>query len=213
MITQSSRNRKYVALGLLVTTIVLSFAGSAFLIYNWKNVAQLENHGYLGLFLISLLAGSPIPIPTPSMIFTFTLGSILNPVLVGAVSGLGNAIGIAIIYWTGRAGLRLYSNLAFSYPANEASSSRVGRFFSKIGNRLTSGFSKQRGEIAIFLLSIYPNPVLTPMVLGMGATRFPFSRFIFACWAGKTTQTMLLAYMGYFGLRYLLRYIGIFNAP
>ena len=70
--------------------------------------------------------------------------------------------------------------------------------------------AKRRVMLTVFLLSIYPNPVLTPMILGMGASRFSFTRFFIAICAGKTAQSMLLAYLGYFGLRSLLRYLGIF---
>jgi membrane protein YqaA with SNARE-associated domain len=211
--SKSSSKRKHVSVGLLVATIGGSVAASVFLIYHWEYVSRLENHGYFGLFLISLLAGSPIPIPTPSMIFTFTLGSLLNPVLVGIVSGLGNAIGIALIYLTGRGGLQFLPNFDVSASASEASSSRIGWFLRKIRMPQMLGFANRRGVVAVFLLSIYPNPVLTPVVLGMGATRFRFTKFFLACWVGKTVQTMILAYLGYFGLRPLLHFLGVFNAP
>ena len=207
MVTSASlRNSDYISVVLLVVTIVGSVAVAVFLIYNWQYVVRLEHEGYLGLFLISLLAGSPIPIPTPSMILTFTLGSILNPVLVGAVSGLGNAIGFALIYLTGRGGRRFL-------PSFNVSDSGIGRFLKKIKMSRMLESPHRTGPIAVFLLSIYPNPVLTPVVLGMGATRFNFAKFFFACWAGKTVMTMVLAFLGYFGLRSLLHFLGVFNVP
>jgi membrane protein YqaA with SNARE-associated domain len=198
--------RHYVAVALLVATIGGSVAVAVFLIYNWRYVIQLEHEGYLGLFLISLLAGSPIPIPTPSMILTFTLGSLLNPVLVGVISGLGNAIGFALIYLTGRGGFRFL-------PDFDISNSGIGRFLRKIKMSRIVDSPNRTGAMAVFLLSIYPNPILTPMVLGMGATRFSFMRFFFPCWAGKTVMTMILALLGYFGLRSLLHFLGVFNVP
>ena len=206
MTSESSRRKKYIAAVLLVATIGGSVAVAVFLIYHWEYVTQLEHEGYLGLFLISLLAGSPIPIPTPSMILTFTLGSLLNPVLVGIVSGLGNAIGYALIYTTGRGGVHLL-------PSFNVSDSGIGRFLRKIRMSRMLDAPNQTGVVAVFLLSIYPNPVLTPMVLGMGATRFSFTKFFLACWAGKTVMSMLLAFLGYFGLRSLLHFLGIFNVP
>jgi membrane protein YqaA with SNARE-associated domain len=203
--SESLRKRKYIAVGLLVATIGGSVAVAVFLIYNWEYVIRLESEGYLGLFLISLLAGSPIPIPTPSMILTFTLGSLLNPVVVGTVSGLGNAGGYALIYLTGRSGFRLLPNF-------NVSDSRIGRFLRKIRMSRMIDSPNQTGMVAVFLLSIYPNPVLAPMVLGMGATRFSFTKFFLACWAGKTIMTMVLALSGYFGLGSLLHFLGVFNA-
>jgi membrane protein YqaA with SNARE-associated domain len=206
MTSKSVGKRHYIAVALLVATIGGSVAVAVFLIYNWQYVIQLEHEGYLGLFLISLLAGSPIPIPTPSMILTFTLGSLLNPVLVGVISGLGNAIGFALIYLTGRGGFRFL-------PDFDISNSGIGRFLRKMKMSRIVDSPNRTGAMAIFLLSIYPNPILTPMVLGMGATRFSFTRFFFPCWAGKTVMTMILALLGYFGLRSLLHFLGVFNVP
>jgi len=210
---RSSSKKKYIAISVLAATVVISVVGSLLLIWHWRWVEGLSSQGYLGLFIISLFAGSPIPIPTPSMILTFTLGSLLNPVLVGLVSGLGNGIGNALIFLTGHGGLLFFQNSDVSAPAGETSSSRIGRFLRKIGMPRMLDFAKRRAVLAVFLLSIYPNPVLTPMILGIGAMRFRFTKFFLACWAGKTAQSLILAYLGYFGLGSLLRFLGIFNVP
>jgi membrane protein DedA with SNARE-associated domain len=199
-----SREKKYIALTLLAATIVGSVAVAVFLIYNWEYVARLESEGYLGLFLISILAGSPVPIPTPSMILTFTLGSLLNPALVGLVAGTGAATGYSLIYLTGHSGFRYM-------PKFNVSESGIGRFLKKIKMSRIHYAPKQTGPVAIFLLSIYPNPVLAPVVFGMGAARFSFWKFFLACWAGTTIMAMVLAFLGYFGLGSLLRFLGVFN--
>jgi membrane protein YqaA with SNARE-associated domain len=206
MTSESSKKNKYIGATLLAVTIGGSVALALFLIYNWEYVARLEKAGYLGLFLISLIAGSPIPIPTPSMILTFTLGSLLNPALVGLVAGLGAATGYALIYLTGRGGLRFL-------PKFNVSESGIGRFLRKIKMSRLLESPHQTGMVTVFLLSIYPNPVLAPVVFGMGATRFSFWKFFLACWAGTTLMTMILAFLGYFGLGSLLRFLGVFNVP
>jgi membrane protein YqaA with SNARE-associated domain len=206
----SSRKRKYIAIGLLAALLIISVGGTVFFILNWEYVEQLQGRGLLGLFIISLFAGSPIPIPTPSMILTFTLGSVLNPALVGLVSGVGNGIGNALIYWSGRGGHAFFKS--FSAPSEGAEpKSWIGRLFKKIPNLL----NRARGRVllSVFLLSIYPNPVLTPMIIGMGASRFSFTRFFVVICVGKTVQSMVLSYLGYFGLRSFLRYIGVFDMP
>jgi uncharacterized membrane protein YdjX (TVP38/TMEM64 family) len=207
--TTISRKRKYIAIGLLAFLIIISVGGTVFFILNWQYVEQLQGKGLLGLFIISLFAGSPIPIPTPSMILTFTLGSVLNPALVGLVSGVGNGIGNGLIYWSGRGGLAFFKS--FSAPAEGAEpKSRIGRFFRKFNIQKLLHRAQGRVMLTVFLLSIYPNPVLTPMIIAMGASRFSFTRFFIAVWAGKTVQSMILSYLGFFGLRSLLRYFGVF---
>ena len=84
----SPRQRKIIAIALLAVVIIFSVGGSVLLVFNWELVEQLQDGGFIGLFLISLFAGSPIPIPTPSMVLTFTMGSLLHPALVGLVAFL-----------------------------------------------------------------------------------------------------------------------------
>jgi membrane protein YqaA with SNARE-associated domain len=211
MTERSLSKSKYIAIGVMAAMVVISVGGSVLLIQHWEYISRLERQGYWGLFVISLFAGSPIPIPTPSMILTFTLGSILNPVLVGLVSGFGNGVGNALIFWTGRGGHQLFRNLASPNPSGDAPRSRIGRFFKRISQ--VPEFVRNRVLWAVFILSIYPNPVLTPLILGMGAMRFRFWKFFLVIWAGKTVQSMILSYLGYYGLRSLLRYLGIFDVP
>jgi membrane protein YqaA with SNARE-associated domain len=210
--TEKSSNRgKYIAIGLMAGIILISVVGSFFIIQHWEYISKLERQGFLGLFVISIFAGSPIPIPTPSMILTFTLGSVLNPVLVGLVSGFGNGVGNALIFWTGRGGHTFFKNLNASPSANKTPSSRIGRFFKRVSR--VPEFARRRILVAVFFLSIYPNPVLTPMILAMGAMRFRFWKFFLTIWAGKTAQSMILSYLGFYGLRSLLRFMGVFDVP
>jgi membrane protein YqaA with SNARE-associated domain len=211
MTSGNNHRRKYLAIGLMVAMIAISIVGSLFLVWNWKYISELEHQGYLGLFVISIFAGSPIPVPTPSMILTFTLGSILNPLLVGLVSGFGNAVGNALIFWTGRSGHAVFRNIFDPSLSDKPSRSRVGRFFRRVSRM--PDYARRRANVAVFFLSIYPNPILTPMILGMGAMRFHFWRFFLAIFAGKTVQSLVLSYLGYFGLRSILRYFGVVNVP
>jgi membrane protein YqaA with SNARE-associated domain len=211
MTSSNTTGGKYLAIGLMAAMLTISIVGSVFLIWNWEYISQLERQGYLGLFIISIFAGSPIPVPTPSMILTFTLGSILNPVLVGVVSGFGNGVGNALIFWTGRGGHIVFRNIFKPLPSSEPPRTRVGRFFQRLSR--IPDFARRRVLIAVFVLSIYPNPVLTPMILGLGAARFQFWKFFLTIWAGKTVQGLILSYLGYYGLRSLLSYFGVFNVP
>jgi len=210
MITNRGTNkRKYVSLSLLIAAIGATIAGSVLLVRNWQYVNRLAGQGYLGLFFSSLLAGSPIPIPTPSMILTFTLGSLLNPLLVGTVAAAGNTVGNSLTYFTGRRGINWLTDFGVSDP-----SSGIGRFLKRLRIPQVSDLASRRGVVAaIFLLSIFPNPALTPMVIGLGARRFQFSRFLLICWVGLMVQGIVLAYLGYFGLGSILRALGVFKLP
>jgi membrane protein YqaA with SNARE-associated domain len=209
MTSNSSKLAKYLAISLLAATLIISVGGSVLLVQHWEYISQLERQGYLGLFIISIFAGSPIPIPTPSMILTFTLGSILSPFLVGLVSGFGNAAGNALIFWTGRGGHKVFQSFMVTASAEAHPRSKLRRFFNRLWR--VPEIARRRVLVAVFVFSIYPNPILTPLILGMGAARFRFWQFFLTIWAGKTTQCMILSYLGYFGLRSLLKYFGLFQ--
>ena len=201
------RAKRYLAVGILAATVIFSIAGSVFLILYWQYILKLQQHGYYGLFLISIFAGSPIPIPTPSMILTFTLASILNPVLVALVSGFGNSLGQALVYWTGRGGHNLYKGLGLSWRTSN--NSWISRLMRRLGIPRMREFAARHALWAVFILGMYPNPVLMPVIMGMGAARYNFWKFYLVCWAGKTVESGVLSFLGYFGLRSILRYFGI----
>jgi membrane protein YqaA with SNARE-associated domain len=195
----------------MAVMIIGSIVGSVYLIKYFEHIQTwLGQEGLLGLFLISLFAGSPIPIPTPSMILTFTLGSILNPALVALVSGFGNSIGQSLVYWTGRGGLVFFQNLGVSLKVDENSQSWMGRIVRKLSMPRMREFGRRHVLWAVFVLGMYPNPLLMPIIMGMGAARYSFWRFYIVCWAGKTMEAIVLSYLGYFGLRSILHY---FNIP
>ena len=90
-------------------------------------MSQLKTYSYLGLFVIALITGSPLPIPTFCVVLVFTMGNVDNPIAVGLIAGLGVAIGHMMVYWSGFGGYKLLS--IFNIP------DAVGRAYSKIKGR------------------------------------------------------------------------------
>jgi uncharacterized membrane protein YdjX (TVP38/TMEM64 family) len=68
---------------------------------------------------------------------------------------------------------------------------------------------EQRGSLTLFLLSAILNPFFYPAALAAGATRFGIRKYFFICFAGKTIKGFTVAYAGYWGLRWLLRMLGM----
>ena len=58
--------------------------------------------GYLGLFVINLIGSATIIFPVPAFVVVFAMGAVLNPWLVGIVSGAGCALGELTGYAIGR---------------------------------------------------------------------------------------------------------------
>jgi membrane protein DedA with SNARE-associated domain len=171
----------------LALTIVLSL----FIIQHRSYIEQLSHWGYLGLFVISVLSNGTFILPGVGIVITFTLGGVLHPAIVGAIAGIGEAVGAIGAYFTGYAGRRLL---------RDNNNGLYLRFCNIIDHH---------GSKAIFFISALLSPVFYPFAVFLGTIRFGWVRFFLATWAGRTVKSMILAYLGYLGLRAILRWLGV----
>jgi membrane protein DedA with SNARE-associated domain len=183
-----SRKREYIIGGV---ALALTIASCVAVVFYWDYIRQAQHYGYFGAFVISILAGATVFVPIPGILVVFTLGSVLNPALVGVVSGLGEAVGSIGIYLSGWGGQKAVQNLNH-------------RYFAKFNDWI-----RNRGEIAVFLMSAILNPLFYPFTAIAGMLRFGLVKFFFICWGGKAVKNMAIAYLGYFGLRSILRWVGV----
>jgi len=175
----------------VVVTLVMATAVVLF----WKDVQKLEGYGYLGAFLISIFGGATIIIPVPMLAVIFALGGVLKPYWVGIAAGLGETVGALTIYMTGHgAGTAIYNS---KHGKVQAIYSRLMRWM------------ERRGSWTLFVLSAVLNPFFYPAALAAGALRFGVQRYFLICLAGKTIKGITVAYAGYWGLRGLLRVLGM----
>ena len=171
----------------IAVTIVLSIL----IIQHREYIDRIASWGYTGCFLINVLTSGTVVLPGFGSVLTFTLGSVLNPAIVGAVAGIGEATGAIGAYVTGYAGRGLF---------RDRSSGLFVRF-----NNLVD----RHGSKAVLLLASLITPVYYPFAVFLGMLRFGWVRFFLATWAGRTVKNMILAYLGYFGLRSILRWLGL----
>ena len=183
-----SRKKEYIIGGIaLAVTLALCVA----VIFYWDYISQVQQYGYLGVFVISILAGGTVFVPVPGLLVIFTLGSVLNPMAVGALGGLGEAVGSVGIYLTGLGGRKAFPNNNHQF---------VTRF---------SDWIRKRGSLAVFIMSAIFNPLFYPFTAVAGMLRFGLVKFFFLCLAGKIVKDVVVAYLGYFGLGSLLRWMGV----
>ncbi len=176
--------------------IVAVVAGCVLVIGYWERIKYLGGYGYPGIFVVSFVAGGSVPVPLPYIVVVFTLGAVLKPALVGAVSGLGCAVGHLVVYLTGFAG----RSLMFSLPDE----SRLRRLY----DRMLSGADK-RGALFVFLMTAILNPFVLPMTLALSCLGLRTWKFFLMSWLGNTVKSMMIAYAGYFGLGHLLNALGL----
>ena len=161
-----------------LATLLLVIAITITLFVYQDKVAELEEYGYLGAFLINLVANATIILPMPGQLLTFALGASFNPLLVGLAGGFGGAIGEMTGYVAGASGRGVLQD-------NRAYINAVG-------------WLKRRGMAVIFLFTVTPLPV-DIVGIAAGALRYPVWKFLLVCFLGKAILYSGMAYAGAWG--------------
>ncbi len=199
------------------TGVLLTLLLVAAIVYFWEEIQRAQGYGYVGGFVVSILGGITI-IPAPSFLVTFALGRVLNPIYVGLLSGLGEALGGITVYLTGASAGSMWSRFrSRGQPSEHYPSQRYGqilrlqsRFWSKgeaFYNRLVSWAGGRGGDWTVFVSSAM---VFSPFYfagLAAGTLRMGLLRFFLISWAGKTIKGLAVAYAGYWGLQFLAQWI------
>lgn len=184
-----------------------------------RDVRSLASgYGYAGGFFVSILGGITI-IPVPSLLVIFTLGGVLNPVYVGLVAGLGEAVGGITVYLTGAGGGAIWSRLQArhqetyeqprpSYDIVTPVQTRINSRWQTMYDRLARSIGRRGSSLLVFVVSAM---IFSPYYfagLAAGTLHMGLRRFFLLSLAGKTVKGMMVAYAGYWGLHFLLKWIG-----
>lgn len=161
---------------------VLTIVGAVLYIYrtNPEFIENLEDYGYLGAFLISMILNATVILPAGNFLVLAALGATLPaPTLVGLAAALGAAVGEMTGYLAGYSGRTVM-------PQNN-------RWYARIRSWLD-----RYGMLAIFGLSAAP---LLFDIAGLtaGVMRFPAPRFFIACFLGRSLLYIMLAWAGALG--------------
>jgi membrane protein YqaA with SNARE-associated domain len=146
--------------------------------------------GYFGIFIVSFIGSATVILPLPAFIVVFVMGAIMNPWLVAISAASGNAIGELTGYVLGRGGERLIK----------------GKYKEGV-EKYKLWFKKDRTFILIVLFAATPLP---DDIVGIicGLFNYDLRRFLLASFIGKLLMNLLLAWGGFYGLRWVL---GIFG--
>ena len=193
------RSSRRTAIFMAIASVVVTVGLFAVVIIFEDRVKVMQQWGYLGAFLISILGGATIIIPVPMLAVVVALAAALGTVgeaaLLGLSAAAGELIGAIIIYYTGRgAGKAITSN----------SQSRLQKIFDKMVS-----FIERRGSLALFAVSFIINPLFYPAAFVCGAIKFKLTKFLIVVTIGKLIKCMTVVYAAYYGLKGLFRAIGI----
>jgi membrane protein YqaA with SNARE-associated domain len=186
--SKATRIRKRL-LPILSLLLVLGLAVAIFLFYRYQpeRFEQLEDLGYLGVFIISLILNATVVLPAGNFVFLFVLGGALPiPVLVGVIGAFAAAIGELTSYAAGYSGQALVQKRGL-YIRME-------------------GWLRRWGSLTFFVLSAAP---IFFDVAGItaGALRFPVWKYFIACFLGRALLYIGIAYAGSVGLDWVINIV------
>jgi uncharacterized membrane protein YdjX (TVP38/TMEM64 family) len=159
-----------------VVALFFSAAVTAAVLLFRQQLASLGTYGYFGVFIIAVLGNATVIIPVPSLAVTFAAGAVLNPLAVGLVAGLGEPLGELTGYLAGYGGSAVIED---------------AKRFMQIKT-----WMERHGFLTIFVLAAIPNPLFDLAGISAGMLHFPVTRFLLACWLGKTLKAIAVAYIG-----------------
>jgi membrane protein YqaA with SNARE-associated domain len=107
--------------------VLLICVASFWLALNPALVTRLGHWGYVGAFIVSLIASATIVLPAPGLAIIIAMSPSLNPYALGIVAGVGSAIGELTGYAAGAGGSALIP------PTRQAQFERVRQLTQRYG--------------------------------------------------------------------------------
>ena len=152
----------------------------------------MNTFGYLGAFFVGFMGSATVVLPIPSYFVVFLMGSTLNPLLLGILTGLGAATGELVSYILGRGGRKIAVKK---------------RKWDKRLNEIEKLFQKYGGFFAIAIVAATPIP---DNIVGIfcGMIKYPMKKYFIASAIGKIILHIIIAYAGFFGIRFVLTLMG-----
>ncbi|MBU1120138.1 VTT domain-containing protein [Patescibacteria group bacterium] len=161
--------------------LLASIAISVLIIVFNKQLRELEQFGYIGIFLLMFLGNATVLVPVPILApLNILLGGIFSsPLLLGLTVGVASSLGELVGYLAGYSGSGIVKS-------------------SKVYKKIELQVEKY-GLWAIFFLALIPNPLFDVAGLAAGALGIKWWKFLIAVTAGKTIRAIVFAYIGYTG--------------
>jgi uncharacterized membrane protein YdjX (TVP38/TMEM64 family) len=177
-VSHSSERPAWIGFAVTVVLCVAAFAAMVWLTSDPARsdlVAGLVGSpmGVVVLFGLAAISTATLILPAPGLALTAIAGASGDPIVVGTVMGLGQAVGELTGYFAGRSGGSLLPDSAVV--------------------RRVTGWLERRGTVVIFFLALIPNPLFDLAGLAAGAIGLPILGYLAAAASGKVLKNVIIA--------------------
>ena len=171
-------------INLLRALALLAVIGITVFVYSIRErVDEFSRLGYLGIFLIAMMANATIILPAPGVAVVFAMGGIFKPILVALAAGTGGAIGELTGYLTGFSGQAIVED-------------------TQLYNRIVPWVQKY-GVWAILVFAAIPDPFFDLAGIAAGAAKIPIWKFLLFCWIGQIIKMGIFAFAGAYSIDWI----------
>lgn len=136
-------------------------------------------YGYLGAFLVSLITNLTIIFPIPGELAMMAAATVYSPLLIGVVwsvgAVLGETSGYLVGFW-GRAVIK--EKYSQKYKRAEL-------------------WLQRYGALTLFIFALAPFLIFDLVGIVAGGLKYPFWKFLLACWAGRLIRSIGWSYFGW----------------
>lgn len=168
---------------------LLAVIGITVYIYSIRDrVEEFQQYGYIGIFLIAMLANATVLLPAPGVAIIYAMGAVFNPFLVGLAAGTGGAVGELSGYLAGFSGQAVIER-------------------TDIYERFKPWVDKYGGW-AILVLSAIPNPFFDVAGIAAGISKMRMRTFLFSTWIGQMIKMTLFALAGRYSIEWITKFFG-----
>jgi len=173
---------------LLRAVALLAVVGITVFIYNIRDhVKDFEQFGYVGIFLIALMANATVLLPAPGIAIIYAMGAVFNPFGVGLAAGTGGAFGELSGFLAGFSGQAVVER-------------------TDIYHRFKPWVDKYGGW-AILVLSAIPNPFFDVAGIAAGIAKMPMQTFLLFTWVGQIIKMTMFAIAGHYSLEWIANFL------
>ena len=173
---------------LQLAAMAASSIALAYLMIRFSTILEsLGSWGYVGVAAAEFSNSAMIIVPTPALAYTFAMGAILNPFILGLIGGTFGTMGEFVGYALGRRGAVLLPDRPMVQRITE--------------------WADRWGAMVLFCSAALPVPFDVAGIWA-GTVRYPLERFVPLVWAGKTLKLTLVALAGYYGVEVLSMLFG-----
>ena len=137
------------------------------------NPELLEQAGYAGVFVVTLITTGALVLPVPYLAVIARVAIALDPITVAIVAGIAAALGELTGYAIGRSGRELLPERRWL--------------------QVTRQWMNRHGFATVAVAAFIPNPAFDAVGALAGATGYGVWKFCVACFLGKTAKFLVVA--------------------